>query len=107
MSWIIHLSRARLPLRRIVVVPDALFKTWYIDPTATYIQPVELTKSQTNRANNDKLDKNEQTDALKFLIHFFGDLHQPLYAEGLDRGGNEIHVYFDGRCGRDENLHSI
>jgi hypothetical protein len=68
---------------------------------------VELTRSQTNRVNDDKLDQNDQTEALKFLIHFLGDIHQPLHAEALDRGGNEIHVCFDGRCGKEENLHSI
>lgn len=35
--------------------------------------------------------------ALKFLVHFFGDLHQPLHTAGRGRGGNEIKVTFDGR----------
>ena len=35
--------------------------------------------------------------ALKFLIHFVGDMHQPLHLTGRDRGGNALNVTFDGR----------
>ncbi|RFU24611.1 hypothetical protein B7463_g11726, partial [Scytalidium lignicola] len=48
-----------------------------------------------------------QTEALMYLIHFIGDIHQPLHVENVDRGGNEIHVCFDHRCAKAENLHSI
>jgi hypothetical protein len=43
-------------------------------------------------------------DAMRFLIHFVGDLHQPLHDEGLEEGGNGITVTFDGRK---TNLHHI
>ena len=34
-----------------------------------------------------------RAEALKFLIHFVGDLHQPLHcADNHDRGGNEVKV---------------
>jgi S1/P1 Nuclease len=36
-------------------------------------------------------------EALKFLVHFYGDLHQPLHLAGRARGGNGINVRFDGR----------
>jgi hypothetical protein len=36
-------------------------------------------------------------EALKFLVHFIGDLHMPLHLAGRERGGNGIHVLFDGR----------
>lgn len=36
-------------------------------------------------------------EALKFLVHFVGDLHQPLHLTGRDRGGNSVKVRFDGR----------
>jgi len=36
-------------------------------------------------------------EALMFVVHFIGDIHQPLHASrGSDRGGNTIHVHFDG-----------
>lgn len=47
----------------------------------------------------------EKQEALKFLIHFVADLHQPLHA-GLkvDRGGNDIPVVFQGET---SNLHRL
>lgn len=35
--------------------------------------------------------------ALKFLIHFVGDMHMPLHLTGRDKGGNGIKVSFDSR----------
>ena len=47
-------------------------------------------------------------EALKFLIHFVGDLHQPLHAiDNHDRGGNDVKVAaLRGEEGRATNLHS-
>jgi hypothetical protein len=48
--------------------------------------------------------------ALKFLIHFIGDAHQPLHTEGLLRGGNNIDICWFDKCGSDEHpmeLHKI
>jgi len=42
--------------------------------------------------------------AAKFIVHFVGDIHQPLHDEGLDRGGNSIQVLFSGVA---TNLHHI
>jgi S1/P1 Nuclease len=41
-------------------------------------------------------------EALKFLVHFVGDIHQPLHAIGQARGGNDIHVIEFGspQCGK-------
>jgi S1/P1 Nuclease len=52
--------------------------------------------------------KTERVEALKFLVHFVGDIHQPLHAIGEARGGNDIHVVEFGSavCGaRACNLH--
>lgn len=43
-------------------------------------------------------------EALKFLIHFVGDLHMPLHLTGRDRGGNSDKIRWDGRI---TNLHSM
>jgi hypothetical protein len=50
-------------------------------------------------------DAEERVAALKFLLHFVGDLHQPLHsADDSDRGGNAKRVSADGfKAG---NLHS-
>jgi len=50
----------------------------------------------------------ERIQALKFLVHFVGDIHQPLHAIAEARGGNEIHVIEFGHreCGHREcDLH--
>src|SRR5262249_8839090 len=42
-------------------------------------------------------------EALMFLIHFIGDMHQPLHSsDNKDKGGNDVHVVFFDRPG---NLH--
>jgi len=44
-------------------------------------------------------------EALLFLIHFLGDMHQPLHcSDNHDKGGNDVHVEFQGRP---SNLHSV
>lgn len=46
-----------------------------------------------------------KTEALKFLIHFVGDVHQPLHVSfERDRGGNSIKVTF---LGHESNLHRV
>ncbi|KAI0944941.1 hypothetical protein AcV7_001608 [Taiwanofungus camphoratus] len=46
----------------------------------------------------------EGEEALKFLVHFIGDMHMPLHLTGRERGGNGARVTFDGRV---TNLHSV
>jgi hypothetical protein len=50
----------------------------------------------------------QRVEALKFLVHLVGDIHQPLHAIGEARGGNETHISEFGSqtCGtRPCNLH--
>ena len=50
-----------------------------------------------------------RAEALKFLVHFIGDLHQPLHAiDNHDRGGNDVRVFAlrGGEEGRNTNLHA-
>lgn len=55
----------------------------------------------------------ERREAVKFLIHLIGDLHQPLHcADDRDRGGNEVLVTFFGEAAepnrrRPWNLHAL
>ncbi|KZT70424.1 phospholipase C/P1 nuclease [Daedalea quercina L-15889] len=46
----------------------------------------------------------DAADALRFLVHFAGDMHMPLHLTGRERGGNGAKVTFDGRM---TNLHSV
>lgn len=47
----------------------------------------------------------ERREALLFLVHFVGDMHQPLHcADNYDRGGNDVTVQFQGTR---MNLHRL
>lgn len=47
----------------------------------------------------------ERRQALKFVVHFVGDVHQPLHAgRGHDRGGNDYQVNWNGKG---SNMHSL
>jgi hypothetical protein len=61
-------------------------------------------QNYTSRLMNASLPHFERNMAAKFVIHFLGDIHQPLHDEHLDRGGNGISVLFDGKP---TNLHSV
>jgi len=62
-----------------------------------------------------RLDRTDRALALKFLVHFVGDVHQPLHASAVERGGNGIRVQVFGAddCGSDPsrpspcNLHGV
>ncbi|WCT73521.1 S1/P1 nuclease [Sphingomonas naphthae] len=54
-----------------------------------------------------KLPTRDRIEALAFLVHFVGDLHQPLHAgDHHDLGGNQAKVNY-GAIGGRMNLHSI
>lgn len=62
------------------------------------------------RLGDTSLSQPERAEALKFLVHFIGDIHQPFHTLGDDRGGNGISVTFlgSGMCGTFKcNLHSV
>ena len=68
-----------------------------------------------SRAADTSLDRADRATALKFLVHFIGDLHQPFHALDVARGGNDIPVVAFGSptCRRSDgsaspcNLHGI
>jgi hypothetical protein len=43
-----------------------------------------------------KADRADRAIALKFLVHFVGDVHQPFHAVAVEAGGNGIPVVFFG-----------
>jgi len=52
-----------------------------------------LLEKWVDREASDKV----ASEALKFLVHFMGDVHQPLHLTGRDRGGNDIKVKFGNK----------
>jgi len=64
----------------------------------------ELARAQTDLKNH-SLTKAKRAEALKFIVHFVGDLHQPLHcSDNGDRGGNDVHVKIFGKT---SNLHRV
>lgn len=50
----------------------------------------------------------QRVEALAFLIHFVGDLHQPLHAgDRADKGGNEVSARYGVYAPKRFNLHSV
>lgn len=61
-----------------------------------------MVKILKDQASHPRVNKPQ---ALKLLIHFVGDLHQPLHAgRRVDRGGNQLYVRFFNRIYR---LHEV
>lgn len=94
----------------------AYSKTWHyknIDEGISYEMAPLLDSGDIVRAIYEQVDvlKDPQTSreqkqlALKMVIHFLGDIHQPMHmGHASDLGGNRWHVkYF----GKDNNLHSV
>jgi hypothetical protein len=49
--------------------------------------------------------KEKKTEALKFIVHFVGDLHQPMHvSREEDKGGNTIQLNYEGQG---TNLHAV
>jgi hypothetical protein len=71
---------------------------------------VDRIKMFTQTLADLKASSSDRIEALKFLVHFVGDIHQPLHAIGEARGGNDIHVieFGSAQCGsRPCNLHFV
>jgi hypothetical protein len=66
---------------------------------------VAQVQRDTAVVGNRTLAQSVRAEALRFLIHFVGDLHQPLHAgDNHDRGGNEVRVVLNGDR---KNLHAV
>ena len=66
---------------------------------------IEALKAQSARLANHELSDVERLQALKFVVHLAGDLHQPMHAGyAHDKGGNGYQVQFNERG---TNLHSL
>lgn len=66
---------------------------------------IEALKAQSARLGDRNIADAERLQALKFVVHLAGDIHQPLHAGyGHDKGGNTYQLQFNGRG---TNLHSL
>ncbi|KAK7042215.1 putative s1 p1 nuclease [Favolaschia claudopus] len=64
---------------------------------------VSAIANYTQRAGDGRLTAANIAEALKFVVHFVGDVTQPLHDEAFEAGGNGISVHF---MGFNDNLHS-
>lgn len=66
---------------------------------------VEAIRTQTAILADTRRPRAERLQALKFVVHFVGDVHQPLHAGyGRDKGGNDVQVNWNNRG---TNLHTL
>ena len=65
---------------------------------------VSAITNYTARVADKSLSAADQAEALKFIVHFLGDIHQPLHDENLEVGGNDIKVSFGSE---QTNLHAV
>lgn len=66
---------------------------------------IEKIRDFSQALNDDGLSSRKRKEALMYLIHFVGDVHQPLHlGNARDRGGNKIRVKFKGKR---TNLHAL
>jgi len=66
---------------------------------------VAALENQLGRLGDASLGKAERLESLKYVVHFAGDIHQPLHGSfGDDRGGNRYQLSIDGEG---SNLHSL
>ncbi len=94
----------------------AYSKTWHyknIDDGMTFEEAPELESGDIVKALDNQIAvlqdpaalRKEKQLALKMVIHFLGDIHQPMHmGHASDRGGNKWNVSYFGRS---SNLHSV
>lgn len=64
---------------------------------------VSAIANYTTRVAETSLSSDQIAQALKFIVHFVGDITQPLHDEAYEVGGNDIDVTYQGYS---DNLHS-
>lgn len=79
------------------------------DPARDCVQGncvVEAIRRYGDRMADRSLPLAQRQEALKFVVHFVGDIHQPLHAcENADHGGNLVKVHL--AQSRAANLHAV
>ncbi len=87
--------------------PDEKYPSSKEDHHNCIVDRISMFKQVLGDPNASQADR---VEALKFLVHFVGDIHQPLHAVEEGRGGNDIHVVEFGspQCGKGRcNFHFV
>ncbi|KAJ5770898.1 uncharacterized protein N7511_002949 [Penicillium nucicola] len=64
---------------------------------------VSAIANYTQRVSDARLTSDHTAEALRFLVHFLGDVTQPLHDEAYEVGGNDVDVTYQGYS---DNLHA-
>jgi hypothetical protein len=90
------------PWHFISIDDEETLETTQRDPAGDVLEAIQRF---TAVLRDPQASQSSKQEALKFLVHFVGDLHQPLHVgRRADRGGNSIKVSL---FGQDTNLHSV
>jgi hypothetical protein len=86
----------------VTIEDNETYETSKKNPAGDVIERIRKYEAELRNA---QASKEEKIIALKFLVHFVGDLHMPLHVgRGADRGGNDLSVtWFHNPL----NLHAI
>jgi hypothetical protein len=81
---------------------DETYESTPHDPAGDVISSITEMVAVLKSPTSPELNKQQ---ALMFIVHLVGDIHQPLHVgRPTDRGGNDIKVVFEGKA---MNLHSL
>lgn len=58
---------------------------------------VSAITNYTQRVGDGRLSATNTNQALMFLVHFVGDITQPLHDEAYEVGGNDVDVTYQGK----------
>jgi hypothetical protein len=83
-------------------VPSQRSRTWFVFQFSQVLLQTNCEKTEQLLDNTTPVGR--RREAIEFIIHLIGDIHMPLHAEGVARGGNDIKVLFGGSS---TNLHFI
>jgi len=92
------------PFHYINVPVDSSFSGWrrYCPAAGCILEALERYRAALADRSN---PRSERSEALRWIVHLVGDLHQPLHAgDRGDRGGNDLPVLWEGFR---TNLHSV
>ncbi|OSD08727.1 phospholipase C/P1 nuclease [Trametes coccinea BRFM310] len=77
---------------------------WMGRPTANILAALGNVTSVLRDYAKGERAVGDAEEALKFLVHWVGEMHQPLHLCGRDKGGNGVRVAWNGRV---SNFHHV
>ncbi len=70
---------------------------WQGRPTGNVLAALGNVTSVLREFADGQRSVGDAEEALKFLVHWMGDMHQPLHMSGREKGGNGAKVTWNGR----------